>query len=80
MSATNSVLRRSASGCTTTSIGLVLQCGAQPLGNRFVVRAGRRKGNVGRDAGIENARILRGREHANGERDRVVIDGGPRGI
>ena len=70
----------SASGCTTTSIGWSFKRGTQPHRDRFVVRAARRKGNVGGDAGVEDANIHRGREHADRERDRRVVERGARGI
>ena len=40
--------------------GVVLQGGTQPHRDRFVVRAARRKGNVGGDAGVEHAHVLCG--------------------
>ena len=58
----------------------ILQRGAQSLGDRFVVRAARRKGKVDGDAGIENAHVLRGRQHADGERDRGIVERGVCGI
>ncbi len=54
----------------------VPQRGAQPLGDRFVVRAARRKEKVGGDAGIEDAHVLGRREHADRKRDRGVVDRG----
>ena len=43
--------------------------GTQAFSNRFVVRAARRKGNVDRDARIEHARRLRGRQHPDCDSD-----------
>ena len=80
MSATNSRLRRLASGCTTTSMGRSFSAVRSRTRDRFVVRAARRKGNVGGDAGVEDANVQRGREHANRERDRRIVECGARRI
>src|SRR5215213_2173029 len=58
----------------------VLQRGAQPLRNSLIACAARRKEKVGGDAGIENANILRGRKHSDGERHRRIVEHRTRGI
>ena len=81
MSATNSRLRRVASGCTTTSIGASGERCAHALGDRFVVRAVRRKGNVGRDAGDRaSAAPAPPAAAPRAQRERRLVERGPRRI
>ena len=52
----------------------VSERGVQPFGDDFVVRTTRRKQKIGGNAGIEDAHVLRGREHADRKRDCRLVE------